>query len=389
MTHEISRRLFLQSAAAASATLPLLGWRATATAADTVTLNVMSDGDTNITDWWTNTLAPMFEKDNPGVKLNVVITAGDGGNDVVAQRIVAAHKTNTDPQVDYLEEFDPRRVPGAPQSGAFETIDDTKIPNMALVNPVALETPLLVPYRGSQVLLAYNSDKIADADVPKTFADLIAWIKKNPGQFVYCRPDKGGSGGNFVVRAVHEVNGRDPKLFTPDNFDAAVAKQRFAPAWALLKDIAPAIYDNGSYPAGNNPALQLFSDGAVSMVSAWSDQSLQALSQGSLPETTKLTQLTDLPFSGGYAFSSIPAQAAHKALAFKLANYMLQPAIQARLIADIGAFPGISWDKLPPDMAAKYKSVASAVMPTFPEGQWSAALNDGWYENVAPQVSRS
>ena len=97
----------------------------------------------------------------------------------------------------------------------------------------------------------------------------------------------------------------------------------------------------------------------------------------------------DLPFSGGYAFSSIPAQAAHKALAFKLANYMLQPAIQARLIADIGAFPGISWDKLPPDMAAKYKSVASAVMPTFPEGQWSAALNDGWYENVAPQVSRS
>ena len=35
MTHEISRRLFLQSAAAASATLPLLGWRATATAADT------------------------------------------------------------------------------------------------------------------------------------------------------------------------------------------------------------------------------------------------------------------------------------------------------------------------------------------------------------------
>ena len=26
-----------------------------------------------------------------------------------------------------------------------------------------------MPYRGSQVLLAYNSDKVAEADVPKTF----------------------------------------------------------------------------------------------------------------------------------------------------------------------------------------------------------------------------
>ena len=389
MTHELSRRLFLQSAAAASATLPLVGWRISALAADTITLNITSDGDTNITDWWTNVLAPMFEKDNPGVKLNVVITAANGGNDVVAQRIVAAMKTNTDPQVDYLEEFDPRRVPGATESGAFETIDATKIPNMSLVNPVAIETPLLVPYRASQVLLAYNSDKVAAADVPKTFADLIAWIKKNPGQFVYCRPDKGGSGGNFVVRAVHEVNGRDPKLFTADNFDADLAKKRFAPAWDLLKEIGPSIYDNGSYPAGNNPVLQLFADGAVSMITAWSDQSLQALSQGVLPDTTKLTQLTDLPFPGGYAFSAIPKNAAHKDLAFKLADYMLSPTMQAKLIADIGAFPGIAWDKLPADVAAKYQSVASSVMPTFPGGPWGAALNDGWYTNVAPQVSRT
>lgn len=388
MTSHFSRRFFLQSAAAATAALPMLSWRVAA-AADTITLDIMSDGDTNITDWWTNTLAPMFEQAHPGVKLNVVITRANGSNDTVAQRVVAAFQAKADPKVDYFEEFDPRRVPGADKSGAFETIDAKKVPNLALVNPVAIETPLLVPYRASQVLLAYDSSKVADADVPKTWPELVAWIKKNPGQFIYCRPDKGGSGGNFVVRAVYEANGRDPSKFTATNFSEEAAKTAYAQAWEILKDLAPSLYDKGAYPAGNNPVLQLFAGGAVSMISAWSDMALQGISQGVLPATTKLTQLTDLPFPGGYAFSSIPTQAAHKDLALKLADFMLSPEIQAKMIADFGAFPAIMWDKLPADVAAKYKSVASTVMPSFPGGQWGTALNDGWYTNVAPQVTRS
>ena len=387
MPIELSRRLFLQSAAAAAATLPLLSARVSA-AGDTV-IDIVSDGDTNITDWWTNTLAPMFEKANPGLKLNIVITRANGGNDTVAQRVVAAFQTKSDPKVDFFEEFDPRRVPGSAESGAFETIDATKIPNLSLANPAGLETKFIVPYRASQVLLAYNSDKVAAADVPKTWADLVAWIKKNPGQFIYCRPDKGGSGGNFVVRAVHEANGRDPSLFTADSYSDDLAKKLLTPGWSILKDLQPSLYDNGAYPAGNNPTLQLFADGAVSMISAWSDMALQGINLGTLPASTKLTQLQDLPFAGGFAWSAIPTQAAHKDAALKLANFMLSPEVQARMIADFGAFPAVKWDSLSADLAAKYKSVASTSMPSFPGGKWSAALNDGWYSNVATQVTRS
>ena len=386
MPIEISRRLFIQSAAAAAA-LPLVVSRVSA-AGETV-IDIVSDGDTNITDWWANTLAPMFEKANPGLKLNVVITRASGGNDTVAQRVVAAFQTKADPKVDYFEEFDPRRVPGATESGAFETIDATKIPNIALANPAALETKLVIPYRASQVLLAYNSEKVAAADVPKTWAELVAWIKKNPGQFIYCRPDKGGSGGNFVVRAIHEANGRNPALFTTDNFTPDLAKKLLTPAWDILKDLQPSLYDKGSYPAGNNPTLQLFADGAVSMISAWSDMALQGLTTGTLPASTKLTQLQDLPFAGGFAFSAIPVQSAHKSASFKLANFMLSPEVQARMIADVGAFPAIKWVSLAADLAAKYKDVASTSMPAFPGGQWNAAVNDGWYSNVATQIARS
>jgi len=383
---ELSRRLFLQGTAATVAGSITLSGSSVLALADATVINVISDGDTNITDWWANTLKPLFEAANPGYSLNVVITRADGGNEVVAQRVVAAKQANADPKVDYFEEFDPRNVPGSAESGAFLKLDAKMIPNLAMTPAKALETPYLIPYRGSQVLLAYDSAKVMTA--PKTWPDLVTWIKANPGQFIYGRPDKGGSGKNFVVRAIHEANGRDPSVFTTDNFNADEAKKRFDPAWKILSDLQPSLYDKGAYPAGNNPTLQLYASGAVSMITAWSDMALQGISQGVLPPTTKLVQLTDLGFCGGYAWSSIPSTTTHQDGALKLANFMLTPDIQAKMIADFGAFPGIEWSHLAPDLAEKYKDIIATSVPYFPEGQWTAALNDGWYANVATTLAR-
>jgi putative spermidine/putrescine transport system substrate-binding protein len=383
----LSRRLFLKGTAAGAVGSIALGGRSVIAYADAQTINIVSDGDTNVTDWWTNTLKPQFEAANPGYSLNIVITRADGGNDVVAERVVAAKKTNTDPKVDYFEEFDPRRVPGSAESGAFMALDESKIPNLALTSKAGRETPYIIPYRGSQVLLAYDSAKVPN--VPKTWPDLVAWIKANPGQFIYGRPDKGGSGKNFVVRAIHEANGRDPSLFRVDNFNVDDAKKRLAPAWAILNDLQPSLYDKGAYPAGNNPTLQLYASGTVAMVSAWSDMALQGISQGVLPPTTKLVQLTDLGFCGGYAWSSIPSMTSKTDGVYKLADFMLTPEIQTRMIADFGAFPGIEWKHLPPDLEAKYKDVIADSVPSFPDGgDWTAALNDGWYSNVATTLAR-
>ena len=68
---------------------------------------------------------------------------------------------------------------------------------------------------------------------------------------------------------------------------------------------------------------------------------------------------------------------------------MLTPEIQTRMIADFGAFPGIEWKHLPPDLEAKYKDVIADSVPSFPDGgDWTAALNDGWYSNVATTLAR-
>jgi len=377
----ISRRNFLVS----SAVVPLvLGTRAFAQ--NTKTLQVFIAGDTNISNWWNDNIKPAFEAANPGYTFNVTITRGVGdGNGTIAARALAAMQSKTDPQVDYFEEFEADSIAGSVEAGLWLTVDEKNVPNLKLINPAAIDLPYQLPYRGSQVLIAYDSAKTT---APKTFADIMAYAKANPGRFTYGRPDKGGSGSNFVIRAIHEANGRDPSLFTKESFAQANADGMLGKAWELLRELHPYTFGEGTYPAGNTPALQLLAQGAVDMIPAWSDQALQAMNQGVLPETVKVAQLQDLALCGGFAYSAIPTNATDLEGALKLANFMLSPEMQTSCVREIGGFPGIGWEHLPAELKAEYIDVIPVSIPTFPSGDWQTAKNDGWYKNVATDIVR-
>jgi putative spermidine/putrescine transport system substrate-binding protein len=350
-------------------------------------LQVYIAGDTNIQNWWRDVLKPQFEKAHTDLTFNVTVTRGvANANDTIAERVLAAFQSKTDPQVDFFEELDPRGTKGSIEAGLWQSFDATNTPNLAMGNPAAKDLPQRLPYRGSQVLIAYDSAKIAEA--PKTFADIVAYAKKNPGRFTYGRPDKGGSGRNFVVRAVHEANGKDPSMFTTDNFTADLAAQRLAPAWELLKDLHPHTYGQGGYPAGNSPTLQLLAQGAVDMISAWSDMALQAKKQGVFPESVKLVQLQDLALCGGFAYSAVPVNATNLDGAMKLANFLLSKEAQISCVREIGGFPGVDWSHLPPELRQEYIEVIPVSIPTFPSGDWNKAMNEGWYKNVATNIKQ-
>lgn len=377
-----NRRQFLVATAAAST---LNGKVAFAQA--TKTLQVYISGDTNISNWWSDSIKPAFEAANPGYTFNVTITRGVADeNTTIAARALAALQTGTDPQVDYFEEFEPASLDGSIDAGLWLAMTTANVPNLSMINPAAPEDPIRLPYRGSQVLIAYDSAKVATA--PKTFADIVAFAKANPGRFTYGRPDKGGSGSNFVIRAIHEGNGRDPGAFTKDNFEPALAETMLQKGWDILKDLHPFTFGEGTYPAGNTPALQLLAQGAVDMIPAWSDQALQAIGQGVLPETVKVVQLQDLALCGGFAYSAIPTNATDLQGALLLANFMLTPEMQTSCVREIGGFPGIGWDNLPPELKAEYIDVIPVSIPTFPSGDWQTAKNDGWYKNVATNLVR-
>jgi putative spermidine/putrescine transport system substrate-binding protein len=381
----MKRRAFIISASGTAAGMLLLPGLARAEAGR---IDWYTSSDQNIIDFWTNVVKPKFEAENAGLTLNLVDAGDNAGAIAIAERAYAAMKGGQDPQADYLENYDPRLPAGAMDEGLFVNIKEAGLANYSKINPLAIDTDFSLPYRGSQVLLAYDTTKLAPADVPKTFADLVAWIKANPGQFIYNRPDKGGSGGNFVRRAIYEANGKDPAAFTVSNYSEDAAGKALTPAWDILMDVAPALFEEGAYTSGNTQSIQMLGQSAVTMIPAWSDQALQAISQGVLPETTGLVQLQDLGLPGGFARSVILANGANKDAALKLADTLLTEEVQSAVLTELGGFPGVSWDYVSADLREKFKDVIPASIPVFPGGDWEKAINDGWYRNVAPNVVR-
>jgi len=345
--------------------------------------------DQNILDFWTNVVAPQFQEANAGVTLNLVDAGDNAGLQSIAERAMAALGSDADPQADFLETFDSRLPSGAAEAGLYVNMKEAGLSNYAKVNPLAIDTEFSLPYRGSQVLLAYDTTKLVKETVPKSFADLITWIKANPGMFIYNRPDKGGSGGNFVRRAIYEVNGKDPSKFTVDNFTPEFAEQALQPAWDLLNDLAPSLFQEGGYTSGNTQSVQLLAQSAVAMIPAWSDQALQGISTGVLADTTGVVQLQDLGLPGGFSRAVVFANGKNKDAALKLADFVLSQEIQTAVITELGGFPGVTWDNVDPALREKYADVIPQSIPVFPGGEWEVAINDGWYRNVAPNIDRT
>ncbi|MBO0662515.1 extracellular solute-binding protein [Jiella sp. MQZ9-1] len=381
----MKRRSFLISTAGSLAGLVLLPRMAFAQKGR---IDWYTAADSNILDFWANTIKPAFEKANAGTTINLVDAGNDAGIKAIAERALAAMQTKTDPHADYFEAGYPRLPKGAIEAGLYVNMKTAGLSNYSKVNPLAIDSDYSLPYRGSQVLLAYDTTKLSPADAPKSWDALVKWIKAHPGQFVYNRPDKGGSGGNFVRRAIHQANGLDPKAFTIDNYSKAKADIALGKAWKLLQDIAPSLYDGGAYSSGNTQSIQLLAQGVVTMTPVWSDQVLQAIAQGVLPETTGLVQLQDLALCGGFDRAIVLSNGINRDAALKLANFVLTEEIQTAILTKLGGFPGVSWDYVSPALRKKFADIVPHSIPTFPSGDWSDAVNDGWYRNVAPNLQR-
>ncbi|MDF2799222.1 MAG: transporter substrate-binding protein [Devosia sp.] len=379
----MKRRTFMISAAgtlAGMAILPRMSF-----AAEGV-VDIYFTSDQNVIDFWTNVVKPRFEAANSGVTLNLV-DGGDGpGVAAIGDRALAALAGGADPQADLFEGFDSRVTVDGIAKGLYVDFEQAGLSNYSKVNPLALDIATNLPYRGSQVLLAYDTTKLDPANAPKTWPDLVAWIKANPGEFIYNRPNKGGSGGNFVRRAIYAANGNDPSKFTVENYTPEADAAMLTPAWDILKDLAPSLFEGGAYTSGNTQSLQLLGQSAVTMIPTWSDQALSAIEQGVLPETTGLVQLSDLGLPGGFTRLAVLSNGTNKDLALKLVDFLLSEEIQSAVLTELGGFPGVSWDYISPELRERFADIIPTTIPNFPSGDWEKAINDGWYRAVAPNV---
>ncbi len=350
-----------------------------ARAAEAVTLNVYISGDTNIFDLWGKALLPAFTKRYPRYRTNMVELLHCNGCQGVFDKILAAKRTGKTTDVD-LWETEPSFVQQGIPEGLWDRLNERIVPNIAKVPPQALEAvdSYGVPYRGSSVVLAYNSAFVKNP--PTTFDDLIAWIKANPGKFTYCDPNTGGSGQAFVTAAIYKFV--QASKFAGNAYDPK-EEAAWAPAWKLLKDLQPAMYNNGFHPNGNVAVLQLLGQQNIWMATVWSDMGLDFSKRGQLPKTVKFLQLVP-PLFGGDSTVTLPAGSAHLEGTLTLLNWLLTPEAQTMVIDQVSGYPGVDWKYMPESVRAKFQDVAKPPAP-FPNAKYLADLKRLWHEQVVGQ----
>ena len=213
-----------------------------------------------------------------------------------------------------------------------------KLPNWRYVDTnekPTVRTDFTVPVDGlespwgmAKLVFFHDTAKTAPASMPKSARELLAWAKKNPGRFTYPQPPD-FIGSSFLKQVTSELVADRAVLQKP--VDEPSFEKVTAPVFAYLDELSPLLWRAGKTYPQNYPAMkQLLADDEVDIIFALNpSEASSAIAAGELPDTVR-----SFTFPGGTLanthFVAIPYNAAAKAGALVLADFLISPEAQAR-----------------------------------------------------------
>jgi putative thiamine transport system substrate-binding protein len=270
-----------------------------------------------------------------------------------------------------------------------------QLPNFALVdtarrsNLIDFTIPvdgLESPWRMAQIVFVYDSARIKQ--VPRSIPAMLEWARKNPGRFTHPNV-RNFLGSTFLKQALFETTS-DPQVLqkpaTDTNF-AAVTE----PMWAWYAQLQPLLWRQGTQFPENGPAQrQLMNDGEIDLMISFNPAEAAVSSQaGQLPESVR-TFVLERGTIGNTSFVAIPYNAENKEGAMVLANFLLEPATQARAqdVQTMGNFSVLDLNKLAPADRQRFEQLARhAALPSNaelgtallePHPSWMTGITAEW-----------
>lgn len=209
------------------------------------------------------------------------------------------------------------------------------------------------PWGSAQVVFHY--DKNRTPKPPASVAELITWIKANPGRFAYPAPPD-FTGSVFIRHLFYYAAGSVDlwqRGYSQAQFDSAAEK-----TYALLRELKPFLWRKGAtYPETPVRLAHLFADGEVDFAMSYHPaEASKNIKDGLYPDTVR-TFVFDEGTIANTHFVAIPFNAAHMAGAMVVADFLLSPEAQF-IKADIntwGDFPAIEMSRLSPDWQERFK----------------------------------
>jgi ABC-type uncharacterized transport system YnjBCD substrate-binding protein len=354
------------------------------------TLTVVTAGDQNMVDYINEYLGPKFEAENPGVTVEAVGTGpGDAGSQLIYERLAAQSQAGT-AETDFDVAVVHQKMAGQMveedllasyrdkiETGDMVTREDA---DMALGTDVK---GFVMPMFHSQTAIAYNPALVPNP--PKTYDELVKWVKANPGQFGYNGIKGGMSGVSFVMGWMYAYTNDAPQLMNGP-FDASVTDD-----WDEALGKLAEFNKNVVFTPGNAGTLDMLNRGEIAMGPVWIDMFYTWQSDGRLAPDLKIT-LIGPGMPGQPMYYVVPAKSPHQELAEKFVAMATGPEVQAEgIVKRFNWYPGIdaehvksqldeaTWNKLfidvtPQDLAEKGKP--------FPIGPYFDAILEA-YEKQA------
>lgn len=211
-----------------------------------------------------------------------------------------------------------------------------------------------VPWSGEQYVCAVNTDRVAAADVPHTFAELKAYLDKTPGKFTYVKPPH-YIGNTFVQATIyaHNPDGTGAAAFQEsiDVIGAEELARLITPGLEYLKALEPGLLDaNGGsprYPEDPSALDGMFLNGEVDFNCKFGMFAVATgLAQGTYPEAAEQFVFPEGNMIKNKNYLAIPANAPNPAAALIMTNYMSSVESQTSKLQGTGMPPGIDPWKL-------------------------------------------
>jgi ABC-type uncharacterized transport system YnjBCD substrate-binding protein len=308
-------------------------------------LNVAIGADVNVVEVHKTLLGPGFRATTPDVELNVVGTGtGEPASRAIYTKIKAQADAGRTPW-----DIDVALVSMAVASQMVkEGLLLRYVPQMknaALVKGAEVKEAFgvtvdgyVVPMFHNQIAIAYHPSKVPAP--PKSFDELAAWVKANPGRFGYNGIKGGVSGVGFTIGWVYWKTGLYKEL-TQGPFDKG-KEPAIRDAITALRDFnKQAVITNG-----NAGTLDALNRGEIWMGVVWIDQLVAWKNEGRMdPAVTPALPAPGLPIYPLYLV--VPREAAQKETAARYVDYIATPEVQAKAIVErFGWYPGVDPEKV-------------------------------------------
>ncbi len=248
-----------------------------------------------------------------------------------------------------------------------------------------------VPWGQVQFVFAYDSEKISDP--PRTLAELVAWVKQNPGKFTYPAPPD-FTGSAFIRHVLYETAGGVEPFLKP--FDEQAMETYGQAVWEVLREMAPYLWREGkSYPQSLAQLDQLYQNGEVWMTMGY-DEARPSLriAEGQFPPSTRTFVFEKGTLANSH-YLAVPFNAPNPHGALAVINFLVSPEAQKKKMEQTYWGENMSLDlkRLSPEDQEWVQQLDRGVA-TLPEevlakhrlpeidGQYVEWLERKWLENI-------